>query len=234
MKKYHENEPWSDKYDNKKLALGFKGYVTDAGWRAPELHPNKFYQRRELASKMKSNGTVLELYAGKGNLSNHVYKRYASKIILVDMDKHALVRADDKLKSMPHKTFHMENTEFIKKKMKNEVNGLALVDFDAFGSPADSMKDFFDNYKIKHSLLVGVTDGSHVHLSRRSNTEEGRAWVRQKYGVNIYPNTRETQVKILDKFMENQGREHDFSVERINALAGETHAVYVGYKLTPS
>lgn len=63
-----------------------KAYVTPAKSVCPALHPNKANQRMELVEDLKG-GTVLELFAGEGNLSRHVYADKADRIIAVDLKR---------------------------------------------------------------------------------------------------------------------------------------------------
>lgn len=135
----------------------------------------------------------------------------------------------------------MNNKEWLRSEMSQQkLKDLKLVDFDAFGSPADQVRIFFDNYEVKRPLLVGLTDGSSMYLGFRQNAE-GRKWLRKHYGINVLPNkrgtvrygTREGQVAILNKFMKQQGRKHGFKVQPISVAHGDAHVIYAGYKVTP-
>jgi len=231
--------PWTFEYEGMKLPTGFGAYMTEHKQLAPALHPAKQLQREQLTSMLPKKGTVLELYAGRGNLSKSVYSKNADKLILVDMDKDALGNARRKLEGVRHETYPLENTEFVDKHLNNGLRGelqkdLTLVDFDAFGSPADAMKSFFSKYEVKRPLYVGVTDGSFVFAQRHAHQEYGRDWVRKHYGVHMYPRNREKYVEILDKFMDGLGEKHGFKSDRVNASHGEHGAIYLGYRLTPN
>ena len=143
-----------------------KAYITPSESMCPALHPNKAAQRSELVENLKG-GTVLELFAGEGNLSKHVYADKADRIIAVDMDSRALKKAEEKLKdNIEVETYPSHNVDWIENKLPEmQLGDLKVVDFDAFGSPADSMKAFFENYKVTHPMRVGVTDGSSVYVS---------------------------------------------------------------------
>ena len=234
-----KSSPWTFEYQGTKLPTGFGAYMTEHKQLAPALHPAKQLQREQLVSMLPRKGTILELYAGRGNLSKSVYSKNADKLILVDMDKEALEKARRKLEGVRHETYPSENTEFVEKHLNNGLRGelqkdLTLVDFDAFGSPADTMKSFFSHYEVKRPLYVGVTDGSFLYAQRHSRQEYGRDWVRKHYGVHMYPRTREKYVEILDKFMDGLGEKHGFKSDRINASHGEHGAIYLGYRLTPN
>jgi len=53
-------------------------YDTGTGYSAPTIHPMKLEQRRRVEHRVDS-GTVLELYAGRGNLSRNVYAKRGRK-----------------------------------------------------------------------------------------------------------------------------------------------------------
>lgn len=203
----------------------------------PELHPAKLAQRKALADKMTSKGTVLELYAGKGGLTKEVYAKKANKVVMVDKNAKLLKKADKLLKGKVKREIILaDNKAWLKNEMGQEqLNGLKLVDFDAFGSPAVQVKTFFDNYEVKKPLLVALTDGSAIYLGYCQNAK-GRRWLKQHYGIDVLPahfGTREQQVQILNKFMEAQGRKHGFKVEPISVAHGDVKTIYAGYKITP-
>ena len=216
-------------------------YTTDSS-NCPQLHPAKLEQRKVLADEMKSKGTVLEVFAGKGHLTKEVYAPKAEKVVLVDKDEKALAQAERRLKGrVKREIWAMDNIDWLKKEMRQEqVKNLKLVDFDAFGSPATQVRTFFNNYEVKRPLLVALTDGSAIYLGFRQNAE-GRKWLRKHYGIDVLPNkrghlrygTREGQVAILNKFMEEQGRKHRFDVQPISVAHGDVKTIYAGYKVTP-
>lgn len=197
----------------------------------------------ELVGDLKG-GTVLELFAGEGNLSKHVYADKADKIIAVDMDSKALRKVEDKLEGEGVKleTYAANNLDWIESKLpelkeNSHLGKLKVVDFDAFGSPADSMKTFFQNYEVDHPIRVGVTDGSSVYISQlgvADNEAKRREWIRRKYGVGYRgPWNRARQMQILDDFMKKLGEEHCFKVENVNEDHGDQWAIYKGYTVSP-
>ncbi|MFQ6077224.1 MAG: hypothetical protein ACE5Z5_14015 [Candidatus Bathyarchaeia archaeon] len=197
------------------------------------MHPRKLEQRRQLLRRLRRRGTVVELFGGKGNLSRHAYGRRARTIILVDKDTRSLRQADRKLDGVVrHEVHPSDNIKWIRR----EAGGLedvVLVDFDAFGSPADAVKAFFKRFRVEKPILVGLTDGSARYTGYRQD-DRGRRWIRRKYLVNIKPDgTREGQLRILDRFMEELGRRRGFTARRVNFAHGEGKVVYVGYRLSP-
>jgi len=221
---------------NPKMGDKKRSYETPHG-SCPELHPAKVAQRKALADKITSKGTVLEVYAGKGNLSREVYAKKANEVVLVDQNAELLKKADSALKGKVRRQLIVaDNREWLNNQMgQPQLKNLKLVDFDAFGSPADTMRIFFDNYEVKKPLLVGLTDGSGIYLGFKQNAE-GRKWLREHYGVDVLPGhfgTREQQVQILNKFMKAQGRRHGFRVEPISVAHGDVKTIYAGYKVSP-
>jgi hypothetical protein len=61
-------------------------------------HPDeaRFKQRKEVADAVKKHGTILELNAGEGNISEKMYKGLGKRYILVDKDEVALKKAGSK------------------------------------------------------------------------------------------------------------------------------------------
>lgn len=213
------------------------GHMGSQLFYAPTISPVKVEQREELVKKLKREGDVLEVFGGEGHLTKAVYaKRSANvdEVILVDKDQEALEEADKRLKGrVKRRLIVAENKDWLANEMSTEqLRDLKLVDFDAFGSPADQVKLFFDNYEVKKPLLVGLTDGSAIYLGFHRN-REGRAWLKEKYGVTMPFGTREEQIRILDRFMRDQGRKHGFTVTPINVAFEEHRTVYRGYKVNP-
>lgn len=208
-------------------------YTTAEG-KCPELTPSKVVQRSELADKV-DGGTVLEAYAGKGNLTDTVYAKAADKVVLVDKNQQALNRATAKLKGkVKTETVCMDNTKWLENEMSpSELHNLKLIDFDAFGSPADPMKAFFKRFPVKHKMFVAVTDGSKSYIGFNKGAA-AKSWLRRNYGIDLNASgSREDQVRILDNFMQVLGRHHGFNVKPINAGFGKQLAVYAGYQITP-
>jgi hypothetical protein len=215
-----------------------KGTVKEGDYEkagCPSLYPAKEAQRKELI-KSVDGGTVLETNAGVGNLTKEIYSKKLSNAVLLDSDKKALATADRKLKGrIRHETQVGNNVAWLEGEMSPaDLKNLKVVDFDPFGSPSDSMKAFFDNYPVKRSIFIGITDGSKRYLGY-VNSRKGRAWLKKHYGVDMNADgSREDQVKVLDAFMQNQGNKHGFHVTPINVGYGRGCAIYAGYKITPN
>lgn len=219
------------------------GHYGDVVFYAPELHPEKLRQRRELANQLKRKGDVLEVFAGEGELTEEVYaNRKVGKVVLVDKDADSLAEADRRLKGKVRREIVVaDNRQWLANEMDSKtLRNLKLVDFDAYGSPADQIRLFFDNYPVEKPLLVALTDGSAFWVGFHQNAE-GRRWLKKKYGLDVLPKqvgnirygTRQQQLAVLNKFMKNQGQKHGFKVEPVNVAFGDRRTIYAGYKVTP-
>ena len=205
--------------------------------RCANLNPEKAEQRRRLISEMP-RGTVLELYAGKGYLTRDVYAGKAKRVIMVDKDKKALDQAKRRLKGKVRREIYTgDNRKWIREKMANvDLSDLVAVDFDAFGSPTDTMQIFFDNYKVRRPLYVSLTDGSAIAYSFHKATK-GPSMARKHYHSRISRKEMGTvrgQVKMIDRFMKEEGKKHGFTAEPISIAKGSQKTLYVGYLLKPT
>jgi len=204
-------------------------------WTSPDLTPSKLAQRRAVAEKV-SGGTVLELFAGKGYLSKHVWAKKADKLIMLDKEAEFLNEAKRKVKGkVRHETIVANNLVWLRKVMNpSELKNVKVVDFDSFGSPATQIKRFFDNFPIKKAMFICMTDGSNIFLAFHRKRKSAHKFLRENYGVDFQPaGKREDQIRALDGLMQNQGRKHSFKVEPINVAFGKRQSVYAAYKITP-
>jgi len=219
-----------------KRAAKRKTYATPWGNTAPSLHRVKLEQRKALLDWMDRRGTILELYAGRGNLTRNLYASRAKKLILVDKDPEALKYNYAKLGGHKYKAeLHaMDCEQYLEQLDPSSLDDLVLVDFDAFGSPGPAIRKFFEVYKVDRPLLVAITDGGKYYATLHQNAE-GRRYMRTAYGVDKVPRdtTRNGMLRTLDKMMENEGRRHGFKVKRISVGANDKQTLYVGYLVTP-
>jgi tRNA G26 N,N-dimethylase Trm1 len=200
----------------------------------PDLTPSKEVQRQELADKLRG-GTVLETYAGKGELSEKVYSKKADKIVALDKNKELLMKTDRRLdRKVKHEVIVSDNVKWLDKHMDpKQLEKLRLVDFDAFGSPAKPARSFFKHFPIRRKMYVALTDGSKMFLGYKKGYDQQK-WLRENYGIHMKSKgTREDQIRILDAFMKAQGQVHGFNVQPINVAYDKHHAVYAGYEISP-
>ena len=133
------------------------------------LNPEKQRQRAEAARYLSNHQTILELYAGEGNLSEKVYAPLnPRRMVLVDDDARALEKAKVRLARFGvKKEFHpMSNEQFIKRGYLRKYRDISLVDFDAYGSPGRTVQLFFDNYRVRQPMIAALTDGFPIHVHR--------------------------------------------------------------------
>jgi len=197
---------------------------------SPDLSPAKYFQRRAMAQHL-TGGTVVELFAGKGNLSKNVWAEKASKLVLIDKNADYLKDADRKLHGKPHEIINSDNLKWLENVLPEEkIKNLKVVDFDSFGSPVKQLKTFFDNNPITNNMMVAVTDGSALY-AKIGDSKQTRRFFMEHYGVRP-SGSREEQLKALDGVMQKLGTKHGFKVEPINAgMSFQT--IYAGYKITP-
>jgi len=127
-------------------------YKTKAENVAADLEEKKLKQRLQLVKHLKEKGIFLELFAGKGYLSQ-VYANYASQLILVDENEDYLREAQKKLGHIPTRIFCKDNIDFIREDLP-KFQDLVFVDFDAFGCPAKQIKAFFEVYSMKPKEIL--------------------------------------------------------------------------------
>jgi DNA adenine methylase len=126
-----------------------------------ELNIEKQRQRAEAARYLSNHHTILELYAGEGNLSEKVYAPLnPRRMVLVDDDAQALEKARSRLASFGVKKefYPMPNEQFIKRGYLRKYPDISLVDFDAYGSPGRTVQLFFDNYRVRQPMIATLTD----------------------------------------------------------------------------
>ena len=230
---YWSGRQWKPIYAH---SSNFRAYSTGS-YTAPTIHPVKLRQRMVLGQHIqRRGGTVIEVYAGRGNLSSKVYASRGRRLVLLDSDAKSLQQAHGKLKGrVVHETVCMDNVKWMNQEMNpRDYPDVVLVDFDAFGCPAEPAKAFFNNYPVKRPMYVAFTDGSSLH-NRYIQDDEGRKWLRSTYGVNRIPDSsRAGTIGTLDQFMEVEGRKHGFSAEKISVGHGDANTVYAGYRITPT
>jgi len=216
-------------------------YVTKAGNLAKALENAKLKQRLELLRKLKKPGAFLELFAGKGFLSQ-IYADYASQLFLVDENMHYLQQAEKRVQGrVSYRLFCKNNLDFIREDLPS-INDLCFVDFDAFGSPAKQIQSFFRTFVIKKPLLVAVTDGlglrwgwvctnyrSFENYSREYFVELPKQQVRRAVHV-----PRDFVKFFEDLLMMQIAKKYNYRLKKVNeSVRRRGFPVYLGYMLEP-
>ncbi len=190
---------------------------------AEALNPNKLKQRAVLMKHIRKDGTSLELFGGRGNLTKAIYVNYFKKNILVEED---LDECDFGQKSLGDqaKYYHMNNMDFIREELPKIKDDLTFVDFDAFGITSDAIIGFFDNYKITKPVVIGITDGyaSHIHRYYMDKaklyddviTHHYPVIERERMSANIF------WQHVLRRLIEEQCKKHNLEYRHINQSMG--------------
>jgi len=222
-------------------------YVTNSKNQAENLQKEKLNQRLELLEYLKTKGRILELYAGRGFLSQ-VYANFATELILVDKREDYLQEAKQKIHGkVSYKIFCKDNRKFIREDLPC-LGNIDFVDFDAFGSCAEQIKLFFDVYIVKKPLLVAVTDGlglrwgwvctnyeSFEHYAKKYFLEKPK----QKPGVRFMAlkpvRVPRSFVKFFDELLMMQiAKRYKLKVKKINEFERPRgFPVYLGFLVTP-
>jgi len=209
-----------------------------------DLNPNKFRQRAAAAGYLAKHGTIMELYAGDGDLSEKVYSKLnPRRMVLVDDDEQALQKAKSRLADVGvAKYFYpMNNEKFIREKAR-QFHDTTLVDFDAYGSPGRTIQLFFDHFKVRHPMIVAMTDGFPIHIHRwkdpNPNAINGPADTDyiEMYSLKSWGAPALGEVcQMHDVMMKNIGRRLHFKSWRINrAFGGQSgRVIYAAYLLRP-
>ena len=206
------------------------GHIT----KPEELNAEKHRQRAEAARYLRNHQTILELYAGEGNLSEKVYAPLnPRRMVLVDDDARALEKAKVRLARFGVKKefYPMTNEQFIKRGYLRKYPDVSLVDFDAYGSPGRTVQLFFDNYRVRQPMIAALTDGFPTDM---------RPW-KQVNWSDMYalkqarPPTLGEICTFHDAMMRNLGARRRFKSWRIGrAFGGKSgRAVYGAYLLRP-
>jgi len=207
----------------------------------------KYLLTIELMEGLKQNeGTIVELYAGRGYFTKFVYSHLEPKrIIAVEKDKETLRRYRARVSKLFRKKetkveiYNMDNIKWMKEVMpKLDLSDLVLVDFDASGRLNIALETFFDVYDRKGELRIRTTDGVAYLFSRflLSREKLGR-----KIAKLYYPElceevdwrnkwTLEKHQILVDKYMKIFFKKHDLKLKwyksGISHGFGATGSVY--------
>jgi len=128
--------------------------------------------------------TVLDLYAGEGNLSR-LYAKGCSHLICVEKDHEVFGKLVENMRGTESKPdlLNEDNQLFLEKVA--EIPDVTFVDFDAYGCPNQQIIEFFENYSVTRGIVVNVTDGSLLNLKRVASID-----LAKHYLVNLYTQGR--------------------------------------------
>lgn len=205
-------------------------YHTNPAKTVQRLNALKYVERM-----LDKNGIVVEAYGGSGELTKNLYAKTFKKAILIDKDKKALEQAEQNLSGvMDIKTVASDNVSYfnnLSDEDKEQLSNASVVDFDAYGCPAEAVWAFFDNVKLKKPALVNITDGFHTGLAF---AQDGEAVIKEKYRVDVpYSCKREDIIPINDAMMFKIAEKHGYKITPINAARNQGNTLYLSYLLTP-
>jgi len=193
----------------------------------PEV-PEKFEQRTQARDAMKNHDTILELYAGRGFLTERVYKGHGKLLVLVDDEQRFLKQVKEKIRGQKAHLYYMDNMHFLDRYIRRYPE-ITLVDFDAYGSPAFQIQRFFARYPINHRVVISITDGMMAGWPTLSKDWEGRYFVRPKKqpGKEDFPG-------FMDSLMKTMAKQHHFDFKKINEVWKDRAATYYcSYLISP-
>jgi hypothetical protein len=217
-----------------------QGDYSTGGAHAEALNREKLKQRRKLANEVEDDdGTVIEMFAGRGNLTNAVWKPHSKKNILIEYNADTVKEYTSKIVDPDRSViYQMSNIDFAEEHLKEiPPEDITAIDFDAFGSVIPIITKTLEHFKPVRPLVVGITDGigsNLVRISRQKDellnrlTELGYVpMAREGLNMNMY------MIKVISKTMELIAKDHGLSCEKINGTHNRKSTVYCGYVLKP-
>ena len=134
----------------------------------PEM---KLLLRQKLAEKAGGPGALVDLYAGEGAAAMALSPSFTHV--------HAVERSPKKARALKQKIFsaghenitvhNMDNKKFADQVLPR-VKNIAMLDFDAWGSPAPLISRVFSRFRPEGPVAVAVTDGGRLALMRAGLT----------------------------------------------------------------
>ncbi len=202
------------------------------------INPEKFTFRREALMSDRRRGKVIELYAGVGYLTYHVYAPAYREVVVVEKTPAHFRRLLRRLGSFANvRYYNKTNADFIAADLPNHLD-FSAVDFDAFGSPGEAVIRFFEavDGRIPRPFLLLMTDGGLLAARRRAPINLYRYYLTGPDEVRPPPagladRFEEFQVR----FVERLASRHGFASRRIAALRNRNETVlYSSYVVAPT
>jgi hypothetical protein len=182
--------------------------------------------------------TILDLYAGEGNLSR-LYAPYCRKLVCVEKDEGAFKRLEETLQADNVELHNCDNMEYLEEFDEPEVT---FVDFDAFGCPNTQIAKFFEKHIVTKAVMVNVTDGSLLNLQRGANID-----LEKHYLLNLFPRERlgdrDLAAKrglrrllpwLVETFVHSLAARYGFSTHFVyHAMSDRSNVLYYGFIAYP-
>lgn len=209
-------------------------YVTTSG-EIVSLNPRKFAQRKRICEKITNkHGTILELFAGRGYLTEKLYSEFSDKNILVEKQNYfELIR----FKESKYTIFIKNNEKFLKEDLeKLNLSDMTLIDFDAFGTPIPAIHIFFKNFKVTNPFFLTLTDATARYIQMNYNREKELTKVFLDNGYDFVYKRIETRLLVkytIIKTLENIAKKYDFKINHLNYANNSHTTVYMGFEVLP-
>lgn len=178
--------------------------------------------------------TVLDLYAGEGNLSR-LYAPKCERLVCVEKDGEVFKRLCENIQGFGNVSFvNDDNMSFLE--TVDEIEDVSFADFDAYGCPNKQIMKFFEKVPVQRAIMVNVTDGGFFNLRRMANMD-----LEELYLVNIPKEEYDAKRRIArlmptlqEQFIHTLAMKHGFSTHFLyHAMNREANATYYGFIAYP-
>jgi len=194
----------------------------------PESQEIKLQLRQDAVQHLSKHGTIVDLFAGEGIVSE-IYKPHAERLILVDDDKRKLGSAKRRLQNGSVEYFNMDNFKFMEEILPS-IRNLTLVDFDPYGSVGKHLQAFFNAYPVKHQFILCLTDGATKDIRGIMQDDAWREHYlsdRKEVGKYDWPD-------LIEALLRKLGSTHGFEIRQINGGWNSDYgAWYASYLIQP-
>lgn len=209
-------------------------YVTASG-EIVSLNPRKFAQRKRICEKITNRyGTILELFAGRGYLTEKLYSKFCVKGILVEKKNYDELT---RFKSRRYTIFIKNNEKFLKEDLNRlDLNDMTLIDFDAFGTPIPAIHIFFRNFKVTKPFFLTLTDATARYIQMNYNRVKELTKVFLDNGYDFVYKRIETRLLVkntITKTLENIAKKYDFKINYLNYANNSHTTIYMGFEVLP-
>ena len=201
----------------------------------------KFLLRQAMLPRIEP-GVALDLFAGRGEIASRLYQPRSAgfrEIHCVEKNPNSFAFLEKRFAGVENPQIHLhrgDNLKFISEKVA-EIDGINLVDFDAYGSPNPQVKAFFRYYRASEPMLIFATDGGKLARLR------GRLWHPDWYSAREpegppaprYNHTVAQNYELLIRqFWRELSRVHAFSIQTFQLVWKRGKLVaYYGILLKP-
>lgn len=182
--------------------------------------------------------TILELYAGEGNLSE-LYAPKCRKLVCVEKDDEVFGKLRDRLHAWNVEAHNCDNMEYLEEFHEPEIT---FVDFDAFGCPNFQIAKFFERHPVTRAIVVNATDGSLLNLQRGANID-----LEKYYSLNFslkgHLGNRALAAKrglrrllpwLVETFVHTLAARYGFSTQFVyHAMSNRSNVLYYGFIAYP-